>query len=346
MPTQRGTAHQGVARLRKYILIVPVLVTLMPLVAVALFIIGLWHWALLLLAVALWLNWISETFAFNRVGNRIKSDGELRILTYNVNRAHKISVNNGTTQGLIRFIERQEADIVLLQEYNENLYPEVRKRLVQVYPYELGTEKGSRFKSVFSKYPIEEFEQLWVSANDPRYELLQHVWYCKARDGEKEVLPVCSMAVRVGDKRIRIVNCHLMSNNYSVVIRNMRKKGKSLLLAVLPIMKRMDYGYAARRLQAEIVCQHLLDCTEDSVVVCGDFNDISGSSTLHPFQKKGLKDAWWQGGFGFGFSFHGMGLKLRLDHVLYSSSLQLKRVYIPHSNCSDHDPIICDFKIQ
>lgn len=332
------------ARLRKYILIVPLIVALMPIVAVILLITGQWAWALLLLTVSLWLNWVSETFGINVIRSRIKGQGELRVLTYNINRAHEISVNKGTTKELISFIVQQDADVVLLQEYNVELYPEVREELMKIYTYKVGTEIGSRFKSVFSKYPIEEYEQLYVDADDYRYELLHHAWYCKSRDGKREVLPICSMVVRVGDERIRMVNCHLMSNNYSVVIRNTRRKGKNLLQAVLPVMRRMDYGYAARKLQARIVSQHLHDCKEDAVIVCGDFNDISGSSTLRPFHKMELKNAWWQGGLGYGFTFHGMGLKLRLDHVLFSQqSLSLKRVFIPHSECSDHDPLVSDF---
>lgn len=335
------------ARLRKYILLVPLIVVLIPMVAVILMVMGLWQWALLLLFIAFGLNWLSETFALHIAGKSESEPVDVRVLTYNVNRAHEISVNKGSTEELISFIERQKADIVLLQEYNVELYPEVREKLIVHYPFELGTEKGSRFKSVFSKYPIEEYEQLSIDADDNRYELLRHAWYCKSRDGKREVLPVCSMVVRVGDKRFRMVNCHLMSNNYSVVIRNTRRKGKSLLKAILPVMKRLDYGYAARKMQAEIVCQHLEKCTEESMIVCGDFNDICGSSTLKPFRRMGLKNAWWKGGFGFGFTFHGMKMRLRLDHILYSdSSLGLKRVFIPHSSCSDHYPLVADFALN
>lgn len=332
------------ARLRKYILIVPLLVALMPIVALILLITGLWPWALLLLTFSLWLNWVSKTFAINILRCRIKGQGELRVLTYNINRAHEISVNKGTTKELISFIVQLDADVVLLQEYNVELYPEVREELMKIYTYEVGTEIGSRFKSVFSKYPIEEYEQLSVNADSSRYDLFQHAWYCKSKEGNLEVLPICSMILKVGEKRIRVVNCHLMSNNYSVVIRNTRGKGKNLLKAVLPVMKRMDYGYAARKLQAEIVCQHLSECKEDAVMVCGDFNDISGSPTLRLFHKIGLKNAWWQGGKGFGFTFHGMRMRLRLDHILYSNrSLYVKNIFVPHSECSDHDPLICDF---
>lgn len=332
--------------MRKYILVVPLLIAFLPCAAVLSVALGQWQWGIIFLLSTVILNWLTETFPVHIPGDRVRGTEDIRILTYNVNRAHKISVNKGTTQGFIRFILRQEADIVLLQEYNVGLYPEVRERLIREYPYEVGTDEGDKFKSVFSKYPIEDYEQLSVVADAPEYTLLQHGWYCKSRSGRNEVLPVCSMVVRIGEERLRIVNCHLMSNNYSVVIRNTRKKGKSLLRAVFPVMAKMDYGYAARKLQAEIVCQHLVSCKEDRVIVCGDFNDISGSTTLRSFMRLGLKSAWWKRGFGYGFTFHGMKMRLRLDHVLYSDrALRLQRVCVPHSECSDHDPVVCDFNL-
>lgn len=322
----------------------PLLIVLLPCVAVVSMAMGQWQWGIAFLICAIILNCLTESFPLHLSGNRVKGAGDIRILTYNVNRAHTISVNKGTTQGLIRFILRQEADIILLQEYNVELYPEVRERLLRGYPHEVGSEEGGRFKIIFSKYPIEDYEQLSVVADNPDYRLLQHAWYCKSRNGKHEVLPVCSMVAKIGEARLRILNCHLMSNNYSVVIRNTRRKGKNMINAVLPIMTRMDYGYAARKLQAEIVCQHLLNCNERSVIVCGDFNDICGSSTLRLFRRYGLIDAWWKKGLGFGFTFHGMNMRLRLDHVLYSNrSLQLNNVFVPHSVCSDHDPIVADF---
>lgn len=325
----------------------PLSVVLMASAAICLLAIGLWQWAALLLAVSLLLNWYSEVFAVHPIGNRIKGAGEIRILSYNLNRAYDFSKNEGTPSGLVRFIKRQEADIILFQEYNEELYPEIRKQLLPDFPYE--TERGNhiRFKSVYSKFPIEEYCQLSVRADDVRYQLLQHGWYSGCGSNGQEILPVCSFVVRIGIGRLRIVNCHLMSNNFSLVIREARKENRGILGVITQVMKRIDYGYAVRKLQAEIICQHLKEWCRDPVIVCGDFNDISGSPTLRRFKKEGLDDAWWKGGLGFGFTYHGMKLRLRLDHVLFSgSSLCLDKVFISHSRCSDHDPIVCDFKLR
>ena len=232
----------------------------------------------------------------------------------------------------------------MLQEYNSDLYPEIREQLLSICPYELGIDEKNRFKSVYSKYPIEGNIQLAVKTDDSQYNLFKHDWYSHLKNKGKEVLPVCSFIVRIGEKRIRIVNCHLMSNNLSLVVRNMRKERLDLHKTLAQVAKRIDFGYAVRKLQAEIICNHLNDCGGDFVIVCGDFNDISGSSTLRVFNNNGLKDAWWRGGLGFGFTFRGMGMRWRLDHLLFSiSSLSLKRVFVAKTRHSDHYPLVADF---
>ena len=45
--------------------------------------------------------------------------------------------------------------------------------------------------------------------------------YCKVNLDGMEVLPICRMKVKIGEKVVQLFNCHLMSNNYSVVIRNL-----------------------------------------------------------------------------------------------------------------------------
>lgn len=330
--------------MKKLILAVPLLIVFLVSAGALLLLSGLWICAAIVIAFAIILNWRTETFALHLFRKK-QENPDFRVLTYNVNRAHEISVNKGTTEELISFILRQKADLVLLQEYNVELYPEVQERLGQEYPFGCGTENTSRFKSVFSHFPIESCEQLMVDANDPQYELFQNAIYCKKKYDDMEVLPICKLKVRVRDKQVQIFNCHLMSNNYSVVIRNLRKKGKSIIAGIFPVLHRMDFGSQARELQAKVIGSHI--DSSMPTLICGDFNDVSGSSPLNLLQKLGLSDAWWKGGFGFGFTFHGMGLRFRLDHVLYSSQdLRLANVSVPHSIVSDHDPIVSDFSFR
>ena len=330
--------------MKKLILVVPFIIIVSVAAAFTLLLLKYWLLGIFVLALALTLNQWSETFALNGIK---KKDGhyDFRVMTYNINRAHEISVNKGTTEDLIELILEQDADIVLLQEYNAELYPIVHDRLGQKYPYGSGVDITSRFKSVFSRFPIESCEQLVVDSNNPEYGIFQNRLYCKKQHNEMEILPVCKLLIRIGNKRLQLFNCHLMSNNYSVVIRNLRKKGESLFHGICPVLHRMDFGYKTRELQAKVITEQTE--LETPTIVCGDFNDIGGSSCIRLLQKQGVSDAWWKGGFGFGFTFHGMGLRFRLAHVLFSKKhLCLRNVYNPDSKASDHNPIVCDFKFK
>ena len=303
-----------------------------------------WFLGIVALALALMLNRWSETFSlyYFRQNGRLY---DFRVLTYNINRAHEISENKGTTEDLIDFILEQNADIVLLQEYNVKLYPLVQERLSQEYPYGSGVDITCRFKSIYSRFPIESCENLFVDSKIPEYETFQNRLYCKKQCNGMEILPVCKLLIRIRNERLVVFNCHLMSNNYSVVIRNLSKNRKSLIHGLLQVLHRMDFGYKARDLQAKVISEQIEP--EIPTIVCGDFNDICGSSCMRRLQRIGLADAWWKGGFGFGFTFHGMRLRFRLDHVLFPEKyLLLKKVFIPDSNASDHNPLICDFKFK
>lgn len=330
--------------MKKLILAVPLLIISLVVASIALLLLKLWVWAVIVLAFIYFLNWWSETFALNSPYQQT-GHYDFRILTFNVNRAYEISVNKGSTEELIKFILKQHADIVLLQEYNAELYPSVQEELEKEYLYGSGLDSKSRFKSVFSRFPIESCEQLMVDSSDPRYEVFQNAVYCKKRYNGQEILPICKVTIRTDERILQIFNCHLMSNNYSVVIRNLRKKGKSLIHGILPILHRMDFGYKARELQAKVIGEHV--DKNMPTLICGDFNDVGGSSSLRILQRHGFADAWWKGGFGFGFTFHGMGLRFRLDHVLYSSKdMILSKVKVPHSEVSDHDPMVCNFSFR
>ncbi len=327
--------------MQKLILTVPLIIFISVVAAVMLLLLKYWIIGIIVLAIAFILNCWSETFALNCFKH--KGDHyDFRLLTYNINRAHDISVNKGSTEELVEFILEQKADIVLLQEYNAELYPLVQEMLNREYPYDSGVNSTSRFKSVFCRFPIESCEQLMVDSNILEYEVFQNRLYSKKQHNGKEILPVSKLLIRIGNNRLQLFNCHLMSNNYSVVVRNLNKKKQSVIHSILSVIHRMDFGYATRELQAKVISEQIE--SGFPTIVCGDFNDVGGSTCIRFLQMQGLSDVWWKGGFGFGFTFHGMGLRFRLDHILFSKrQIRIQNVFIPYSNASDHDPIICDF---
>lgn len=331
-------------RLRKYIIVVPIIEIIFLILALILVVLGQYLLVVVLLLLIILINGITESFSIHIKRRKNRLCNSLRIMTYNLNRAYDYSVNRGTSCDLIRFINGQNADILLLQEYNSLLYPEIVESLLVKYPYSISSEScNNRYKDVFSKYPISTYEQLWADLKDVQFSIFHHEWYSQNSDGEREILPICSMVINVGEIKIRVVNCHLMSNNLSVVIRDTPRNFLDIMKSIPNVFRRVDFGYSARKIQGLILVDHLSQVEEKHIIVCGDFNDVGGSSTLNPFKKIGLCDCWWNKGFGFGFTFHGLGIKLRLDHILFSrKTILLEKAFVPHSNCSDHYPVVAD----
>lgn len=308
------------------LLLSPLIVVSLATATVVLLILGNWITAIVLLCCTTIVNWHTKVFAINVSGKQTSRNyrGQLKILTYNVNRAYADSENSCNDSDLVNTILAQEPDIILLQEFNPDLHKQVNEVLTKQYQYGSKNDAGSRFKSVYSKYLIENYQQL--------------------NEGD-DVLPICLMRLNINGCLCWIVNCHLMSNNVSVVNRAVRRKGVNAIRWSKKVIKNICHGYEIRQKQSEVLINYIREIQEP-VLVCGDFNDICCSSTLRKFERVGLVDAWWNNGFGFGFSFSGQKMKFRLDHILYSTNnLQLKRIHVISSKVSDHRPLVACFDI-
>ena len=106
-------------------------------------------------------------------------------------------------------------------------------------------------------------------------------------------------------------------------------------------MKDIQWAYNERAKAAKIISADILSQTMP-VLVMGDFNDVGGSSAIKLLEKAGLKDAWWEGGFGYGATIH-KPLSYRIDHIMYSSGLKLRKVEVASSeDLSDHDALYAE----
>lgn len=307
------------------ILILPLLVAFLVVTTLILLVVGYWIPAVIVFAFAALINWRAEAFAMNfrSSQNSYKGQVTLKVLTYNLNRAYITSVNNGSEQDVIDFIKEQDTDIVLLQEFNPTIYSDINKKLKEKYPYGTLDEEGNRFKSVFSRYPIVDYQQL---------------------DANGEILPICVMEVDVNGRKCCIATCHLMSNNFSVVYREIKGECINLIAGVKKTIDAIRQGCRSRQKQAKILLEYLKG-KDAPILVCGDFNDVSWSGTMRRFAEVGYADAWWKKGFGFGFTFWGMKMRFRLDHILYNERLKPIWIRVVHSNLSDHRPLVAAFSI-
>lgn len=308
------------------ILIIPLFVAFLVVITLILLVGGYWIPAVTVLLIAFLINRRTEAFALNFRSSQNSERGKiaLKVLTYNLNRAYSTSVNNGSEQDVLNLVNEQEADIVLLQEFNPTLYSEINEGLKKNYPYGTLNDEGNRFKSVFSRYPISDYHQLTSNG---------------------EIQPICVMKVEVNGRTCYIVTCHLMSNNFSVACREIKDQGLRMIAGIKKVNHSIRQGCAIRRQQTEVLLDYLKEI-DDPVLICGDFNDVAKSVTLQKFGKDGFSDAWWNRGFGYGFTYWGMKMRFRLDHILYNEQVTPCWIRVIHSNLSDHRPLVASFSIE
>ena len=77
----------------------------------------------------------------------------------------------------------------------------------------------------------------------------------------------------------------------------------------------------------------------------GDMNDFNHSAPMDSLKDVGMRNAWWEGGFGYGATYHEGWLRLRIDHIYYNDKLSLKGVKVINTDLSDHNILIADFSI-
>lgn len=331
------------------ILLVPVLICLLAIAVMVLLLLRRWHVAVLIFAITAGLNWLTQTFPLHIVSpmpQRPTGSCSLRVLTYNVNSmGDYLLQNTDSARAMVRFMDEVDADIIVLEEYNERTSPALGDSLAVRYPYRTSNSyrsfDGNSF--VYSRYPLHNIEPFVLEADSPeacRLKMLGH------EEGVTDTCLACrlsiyGMDVDIRDTTVRLFCCHLMSNRYSVARRTM-PEGATWFDGIGDYFRWLQRGYAGRAIEARLL-RDSIAVAEGPVLVCGDFNDLSGSYALRTIMDSRLQDAWWNGGLGFGFTYDDYHLLLRLDHILYSDGLSLEGVYLLHPDFSDHYPLVADF---
>lgn len=244
-----------------------------------------------------------------------QSNQTIRLISYNVNAKCGNYKNLQNWREIVHFIDSISPDVILPQEYSFYGGDSLRMALNARYPYNSKFFFGYGYymtDMVFSRYPIIKLDYLL---------------------GFGKTIYVID--VNVDGKVVKVVNCHLHSNNFTSEV----ERGKHNFL------RKLKEGYNERAKEVDDIVDLLKSYTNDPLIVCGDMNDVSGSYTIRTLQDNlSLKDAWWQGGTGFGFTYHGYGvMRFRLDHILYNKYLELQNVSVPHVGFSDHWPVVADF---
>ena len=251
----------------------------------------------------------------------------LTVLTYNT---HQMELYTKAHQNrIIRYLQKQNADIVCLQEvdvYKDDKYltlPELKKAMNQ-YPYtyfdfKIYNKRHQYGLAVFSKYPL-------TNKTTIRY------------TSRGNISDYCDVAV--GKDTFRLFNNHLESNRLDVADLPDSIVSNALRESAQRISDKLGSARKIRREQARAIREEI-DRSPHRVIVTGDFNDIPLSYTYQKIKGSSLRDCFLESSVGrLGFTLSKRHIGLRIDYILCSRQLHPLNTHIDRVNYSDHYPMI------
>lgn len=314
--------------MNELVLLLPFLVMLLLVVTVILLGLRKWRCSIVLGVLTLAVNAWSEAFAlypfcyfFN------KEEGNIGVMTLNV---HANAAEYGERWNKIaNLIIESESDVVLLNEFETqyNRFDDMLdSTLRKYYPFSTKGMFEQKNTIFYSKYPFSHFDSIMT--------------------GDKKYVPLIQLKVK--DKMLTAVGCHLSSNNYidsqnRFDVDSIKSKEDAKLY-----WNTIKKGYAQRRGEVDSIYNKLVADNElNHLIILGDVNDIGGSYSIGHLESLGLSNAWWKGGFGYGGTRDVSSFSFRLDHVLYGNGFDLKGVKVIDTNgLSDHNAVVARFDVK
>ncbi|WP_235537848.1 endonuclease/exonuclease/phosphatase family protein [Sediminicola sp. YIK13] len=258
------------------------------------------------------------TFIKFSEANAESEEKSLSILTFNAQsfRGNSREDNPQLSDGIVKFIKEENADIVCFQEFD---YSKIRSKDFEQYPYkhvnfEFGVYSGKVIQAIYSKFPITNKGSL----NFPN-------------TGNNALFA----DIVVKSDTLRIYNLHLQS--LRVRPGSLRREESQKLL------KRLSNSFVKQQEQAEIILEHS-KTTSYKKIICGDFNNSQYSSVYYDI-KGDMKDSFMEMGSGYGRTYNFKFLPLRIDFILVDEQMEV----LAHKNydvkLSDHFPVMASIKL-
>lgn len=280
----------------------------------------------------MWANLIILLLGIGNIGayfgikpDATSSKENTKILSYNIRLFNRYEwlENPNVKEDIFRFFREENADILCIQEfYSPNEILDLN------YPYRhigLQSKKSQWHMAIYSKHP--QIKKKTVSIK-----------------GERMNNTCIYSDIIINKDTIRVYNIHLASNwfkntDYSFIQNPQKEKIKE---GIIGITKRMKSSFIKRAEEAEIIKQHMEDCTYP-IIVCGDFNDTPLSYAYNSI-KGDLSDAFSISGKGIGNSFVKIPV-LRIDYILHDNELKSSNYQKHKQVLSDHYAVSCEIEI-
>ncbi len=231
--------------------------------------------------------------------------------------------DNRMPQGVVDLIAATDADIVGLQELDQNLAALLTSELSEDYPYQRLDPTGIPGMGILSKYPLEDKEFV-----------RQSTWV-----GNTQAVIVQSPH---GDFA-------WLNQHYQVTA--------PYTTDPLEFITIIDWTFAERSKNVQDTFNWQDQHAEYPLIITTDFNATDFSDAHQLLTSRNLADTWHEVGTGFGFSFPVPGSRaplallpfnyLRLDYVFHTPEFHpLTIEKLPYDGDSDHLGMLATFEYQ
>ena len=300
---------------------------------------------LVVLLIALPSMFTSFPIHFSRAVSETKSQGAIRILSWNVGLMNymqadsNVAIKNNLV--IIQKLAAANADILCLQEFFTSIVPGNHYNLADSisrtlnYPFYYFSRDDGKFNNtfyngsiVFSRFPIID---------------TQKISYPGAFAGS-----LIKMSLLIHGDTINLINTRLQSVKFKSAeyqdLHDIKTGSAAGLQGSKNIIGKLKTGYQNRVTQVNML-RHEADECKHPFIITGDFNDVPISyayATIH----KGMRNAWEQAGMGFGRTFSFISPTLRIDNIFYSRAYKAIGVSrILSQDETDHHGVLADLML-
>jgi endonuclease/exonuclease/phosphatase family metal-dependent hydrolase len=297
-----------------------------------------------LLAIAI--GWPNPVHLIQFSSSQEIQEGDIKLLSYNIRLFNKYGWKPDKTVSdqLLDFIEKEQADILCLQEFyhietepsfKSLLYVKERADVNHYYfeQYKKTDIKRQRFFGLvtYSKYPIINYGTP-IQPN-----------FGKAAAIFTDLL--------INKDTIRVYNIHLKSlgfkkSEYELIAGKEEGNTEEQINRGKGILKKLVDASIARSNQAVILKSHI-DQSPYPVIIAGDFNETPFTFAYQTLGHN-LQDGFRSKGNGMGYTY---GLSngvppLKIDHILADDSFEFIDFTNQYINLSDHEPISATLRLS
>lgn len=275
---------------------------------------------------------ISCPFIPRTLNFHVEDEGEgLKIASWNVKSFDRYNwtKKKNTREKMLRFIEKEDCDILCVQEFYTN---EARLNNIQslkeigyphycFYPVFKNKSGDNWGLAIFSKYPIQSAKQI----------ALHHEWN-KMNGCIEAKIKVKGQLYTVRNAHFQSIHLDYEDYNYIQDVKdewNFHEPMKAIAL-----IKKIILAYSSRERQVKEYLSELSPHSAKTILCC-DLNDIPNSYAYSQLSRH-TKDAFVEKGRGFSNTIAILLATYRIDYIFSSSDVHIHSYKRLRSKLSDH----------